>query len=213
MQPIAPPPSRSSADPECPIPSNFHHASNWSIIRLVQHKSFADMSCPIARSLEQVGEWWSILILRDALAGKTRFDEFLRSLGIAPNMLARRLASLVEAGMLERRPYSTRPPRSEYVLTERGRDFRTVLLALLAFGDKHFAIEGGGGARVVDAKTGERADPILVDRRSGKPLVEPHFTIVRGRRSKPAANTARSEEGAGLLASPPSRSAAKAARP
>jgi len=111
----------------------------------MQHKSFADMACPIARSLEQVGEWWSILILRDAFAGKTQFGEFQQSLGIAPNMLTRRLASLVEAGMLERRPYSTRPPRDEYLLTERGRDFRTVLVALLAFGDRHFAVEGGGG--------------------------------------------------------------------
>src|SRR5664279_6544530 len=111
----------------------------------MQRKSFADMACPIARSLEQVGEWWSMLILRDAFAGKTRFDEFQQSLGIAPNMLARRLASLVESGMLERHAYSTRPPRDEYLLTERGRDFRTVLVALLAFGDRHFAVEGGGG--------------------------------------------------------------------
>jgi DNA-binding HxlR family transcriptional regulator len=147
----------------------------------MQRKSFADMPCPIARSLEQVGEWWSILILRDAFAGKTRFDEFQQSLGIAPNMLTKRLASLVEAGMLERRPYSTRPPRDEYVLTERGRDFRTVLLALLAFGERHFGVENG--TRIVEAETGIKADPMLVDRRTGKPLVEPDYTIVRGRRS------------------------------
>jgi DNA-binding HxlR family transcriptional regulator len=178
----------------------------------MQRKSFADMSCPIARSLEQVGEWWSILILRDAFAGKTRFDEFQQSLGIAPNMLARRLASLVQAGMLERRPYSTRPPRDEYVLTERGRDFRTVLVALLTFGDRHFAVAGGGGARVVDARTGATADPMLVDRRSGKPLVEPDFTIVRGKRLDATANSARPKEGAGLLTAPVPRRAAKAAR-
>src|SRR3982751_5923605 len=131
----------------------------------MQRKSFADMPCPIARSLEQVGEWWSILILRDAFAGKTRFDDFQQSLGIAPNMLTKRLASLVEAGMLERRPYSTRPPRDEYVLTERGRDFHSVLLALMAFGNRHFAPEGES-VRIVDAVTGEPAEPILVDRRS-----------------------------------------------
>jgi len=179
----------------------------------MQRKSFADMSCPIARSLEQVGEWWSILILRDAFAGKTRFDEFRQSLGIAPNMLTRRLASLVEAGMLERRPYCTRPPRDEYVLTERGRDFRTVLVALLAFGHRHFSVVGGGGARVVDAKTGVTAEPMLVDRRSGKPLVEPDFTIVRGKRSAVAVRTARPKEAAGLLAAAtPSRRAVKAGR-
>ena len=59
----------------------------------MRRKSFAEMACPIARSLEQVGEWWSMLILRDAFAGKTRFDEFQQSLGIAPNMLTRRLAA------------------------------------------------------------------------------------------------------------------------
>ena len=179
----------------------------------MQRKSFAGMSCPIARSLEQVGEWWSILILRDAFAGKTRFDEFEQSLGIAPNMLARRLASLVAAGMLERRPYSTRPPRDEYLLTERGRDFRTVLVALLAFGDRHFAVEGGGGARVVDARTGATAEPMLVDRHSGKELIEPHYTIARGKRSTTtAASTIRSKEGAGLLTgAAPSRRAAKPA--
>ena len=100
------------------------------------------MTCPIARSLEHVGEWWSMLILRDAFGGTTRFDDFQQSLGIAPNMLARRLAALVEAGLLERRRYSERPPRDEYVLTERGRDFKPVLIALVAFGKKHFAAPG-----------------------------------------------------------------------
>ena len=93
----------------------------------MRHKSFDDMQCPIARSLERVGEWWSMLILRDALLGLTRFDQFQESLGIAPNMLTRRLSKLVEAGLLERRRYNDRPPRYEYVLTQAGRDFRPVL--------------------------------------------------------------------------------------
>ena len=108
----------------------------------MQRKSFAAMTCPIARSLEHVGEWWSMLILRDAFGGTTRFDDFQQSLGIAPNMLTRRLTALVEAGLLERRRYSERPPRDEYVLTERGRDFKPVLIALVAFGKKHFAAPG-----------------------------------------------------------------------
>jgi DNA-binding HxlR family transcriptional regulator len=77
----------------------------------MQHKSFSTLQCPIARSLERVGERWSILILRDAFQGLTRFDQFQTSLGIAPNILARRLKSLVEAGLLERRRYSAHPPR------------------------------------------------------------------------------------------------------
>jgi DNA-binding HxlR family transcriptional regulator len=176
----------------------------------MQRKSFADMACPIARSLEQVGEWWSILILRDAFAGKSRFDEFQQSLGIAPNMLTRRLASLVDAGMLERRPYSVRPPRDEYLLTERGRDFRTVLLALLAFGHRHFAVDGGG-TRIVDARTGMTADPMLVDRHSGRPLVEPDYVVLRG--GEPAAPADRAKARAAPRARKASPRTAKAARP
>src|SRR5664279_4433389 len=108
----------------------------------MQRKSFASMTCPIARTLEHVGEWWSMLILRDAFGGTTRFDDFQESLGIAPNMLARRLTALVAAGLLERRRYSERPPRDDYVLTDRGRDFKPVLSALVEFGNKHFAAPG-----------------------------------------------------------------------
>jgi DNA-binding HxlR family transcriptional regulator len=145
----------------------------------MRRKSFGNMQCPIARSLERVGEWWSILILRDAFHGLTRFDQFQESLGIAPNMLTRRLNSLVEAGLLERRRYSERPPRDEYVLTETGRDFRLVLWALLAWGNKHFAPEGPS-VIVVDSQTGEEAEPVLVDRNSGRPLVAPDFRSAPG---------------------------------
>jgi DNA-binding HxlR family transcriptional regulator len=145
----------------------------------VRRKSFGNMQCPIARSLERVGEWWSILILRDAFHGLTRFDEFQENLGIAPNMLTRRLKALVEAGLLERRRYSERPPRDEYVLTQAGRDFRPVLWALLAWGNRHFAPEGPSVV-IVDSQTGAEADPVLVDRNSGRPLVAPDFRSAAG---------------------------------
>ena len=145
----------------------------------MRRKNLGDMQCPIARSLERVGEWWSILILRDASLGLTRFDEFQESLGIAPNILTRRLKSLVEAGLLERRGYSERPPRYEYVLTQAGRDFRPVLWAFVAWGNKHFAPEGASVV-VVDSKTGAEADPVLVDRISGRPLVPPDFRSAPG---------------------------------
>jgi DNA-binding HxlR family transcriptional regulator len=145
----------------------------------MQRKSFGHMPCPIARSLERVGEWWSILILRDALHGYTRFDQFQRSLDIAPNMLTRRLNALVEAGLMQRRRYSEHPPRDEYVLTARGRDFRPVIVALLAWGNRHFAPEGAS-VLLVDARTGRAADPVLVDRATGRPLEAPHYVYAAG---------------------------------
>jgi len=145
----------------------------------MRRKSFGNMQCPIARSLERVGEWWSILILRDASLGLTRFDQFQESLGIAPNILTRRLGKLVEAGLLERRRYSERPPRYEYLLTPAGRDFRPVLWAFLGWGNRHFAAEGPSVV-IVDSKTGKEADPVLVDRVSGRPLVPPDFRSAAG---------------------------------
>ena len=145
----------------------------------MERKSFGGMPCPIARTLERVGEWWSILILRDAFHGYTRFDQFEKSLGIAPNMLTRRLSALVKAGLLERRRYSERPPRYEYVLTERGRDFRPVIVAMYAWGNKHFAPEGES-VLLVHAGTGAVADPVLVDRATGRPVTEPEYRFVAG---------------------------------
>ncbi len=144
----------------------------------MQRTSFGGMPCPIARSLEHVGEWWSILILRDAFRGVTRFDGFRDSLGVAPNILTRRLKALVESGLLERRRYSEHPPRDEYILTQRGRDFRPVLLGLITWGDRHFAPEGLR-TQIVDAHTGLPADPVLVDRATGRPIDSPDFKVVR----------------------------------
>jgi DNA-binding HxlR family transcriptional regulator len=162
----------------------LHHDSYGAYIAAMQRKSYEKMPCPIARSLERVGEWWSMLIMRDALHGLTRFDEFHKSLGIAPNMLTRRLAALVDAGLLERRRYSDHPPRDEYVPTARGRDIRPVLLTLLAWGNRHFAPEG---ASVVlrDIRTGALADPILVDRVTGRPITETDHALAAGPAASP----------------------------
>ncbi|MBB5390730.1 MULTISPECIES: helix-turn-helix domain-containing protein [unclassified Herbaspirillum] len=145
----------------------------------MERKSFGNMQCPVARTLERVGEWWSILILRDALQGLTRFDQFQKSLDIAPNMLTRRLHTLVDAGMLERRQYNDRPPRFEYVLTDLGRDFRSIIIALNAWGNKHFAPEGPS-VMLVDTKTGKQVDLALVDRNSGREINARDYAIVPG---------------------------------
>jgi DNA-binding HxlR family transcriptional regulator len=155
----------------------------------MQRKSFGDLQCPIARSLERVGEWWSILILRDAFHGLKRFDEFQKNLDIAPNMLTRRLHALVESGLLEKQRYSEHPPRYDYVLTERGRDFRPVLSALLAWGNKHFAPEGPSVV-LVDRQTVAEVVPMMVDGRTGK-------RVATGRCSAPARSAGGGSDGAG----------------
>ena len=145
----------------------------------MRRKSLAHKQCPIARSLDRVGDWWSILILRDALHGLTRFDQFQESLGIAPNMLTRRLDQLVRDGLLVPRLYNERPPRYEYVLIDCGRDFRPVVLSLLAWGNRHFA-PAGHSVVIMDTKTGTAADPVLVDRSSGKPITDSRFRMAAG---------------------------------
>ncbi|MNC14437.1 HTH-type transcriptional regulator YodB [compost metagenome] len=128
----------------------------------MQRKTLIHAECPIARSLERVGEWWSILIMRDALHGLRRFEEFSRSLDIAPNMLTRRLNSLVETGLLERQPYSQRPLRYQYVPTAKGEDFRVVLMAFVAWGNRHYAPEGES-VQIVERETGRPVLPMMAD--------------------------------------------------
>ena len=124
-------------------------------------KILFDAPCPIARTLACVGDAWSILILRDANAGLTRFDHFRKSLSIAPTILTRRLATLTEEGLLEKRRYSERPPREEYVLTAAGRDFLPVLFMIGAWGRRY---RGKGKlTRFLDAENGTEIEPAAVD--------------------------------------------------
>jgi DNA-binding HxlR family transcriptional regulator len=131
--------------------------------------------CPVGRGLARAGDAWSMLILRDAGLGRTRFDDFQKSLGIAPNILTRRLAALVEAGMLERRRYNERPPRDEYVLTEAGREYLPVLQALGGWARKHFG--EGAMSDLIDANSGRTITPLVVDAETGVPLSEIAVTL------------------------------------
>lgn len=128
----------------------------------------SETPCPVERGVACVGDAWSLLILRDASLGVTRFDQFRKNLGIAPTILTRRLAALTEEGLLEKRRYSERPPRDEYVLTEAGRDFLPVLFMIGGWARKH---RGGGRlTRFVDAETGVEIEPLAVDAVTGAPL-------------------------------------------
>ncbi|MCU1453256.1 MAG: transcriptional regulator [Acidimicrobiales bacterium] len=104
--------------------------------------SFEEMSCSVGRSLEQIGEWWTLLIIRDAMFGVRRFDELQEHLGISRNILAARLDKLVTDGIMERRRYQERPPRDEYVLTDKGKDLWEVMILLRQWGDRWVSGEG-----------------------------------------------------------------------
>ena len=109
----------------------------------MRRTSLAEFRCSVARTVDVVGEWWTPLIVRDAFYGVRRFEDFQRSLGLARNVLAARLDRLVAEGIFERRRYDERPPRDEYVLTEKGRDLFPVIAALMAWGDRWTAGESG----------------------------------------------------------------------
>lgn len=108
----------------------------------MRRASFAEIHCPIAQSLEIIGEWWTPMILRDAFLGVRRFDDFARRLGIARNVLADRLETLVEGGVLEKRAYDEARGRYDYVLTEKGRALWPVFVALRQWGDEWLLGEG-----------------------------------------------------------------------
>jgi DNA-binding HxlR family transcriptional regulator len=123
-------------------------------------REFAGWPCSLARSLEVLGDAWTLLIVRDAMYGLRRYDEFQRSLHIARNTLSDRLGKLVDAGIMTKQFYQDNPPRYEYVLTEMGRDYFPVLTAMLAWGDKW--LDGGTGAPVTLRHHGHAIAPHVV---------------------------------------------------
>jgi DNA-binding HxlR family transcriptional regulator len=116
----------------------------------MKRTSFAKGGCPVARSVETVGDWWSLLIVRDAFTGKKRFGEFQKSLGVAKNILTARLKKLVADGVLELVPASDGSAYHEYALTERGRGLLPVIVALGQWGC------GESGFKLIDRKRGNR---------------------------------------------------------
>lgn len=128
-------------------------------------KSATQPNCPIARSLGVFGDAWSILILRDAHAGLTRFDQFRKSLGVVPTILTKRLASLTAEGLLEKRRYSEHPPREEYRLTSAGRDILPILFMIGEWGRRH---RGAGNlTRFYDVESGLEIQPQAIDSSTG----------------------------------------------
>jgi DNA-binding HxlR family transcriptional regulator len=145
----------------------------------VERKSFAGMHCSVAQCLEVAGEWWSMLILRDAFLGVTRFDEFQQRLGIARNILNQRLTRLVDEGVLDKVAYSDHPPRYDYRLTAKGRDLWPVLTAMRQWGDK-YAAPDGPPVRVVHKKCGKVSHAVMTCSACGEPLSARDVRAVRG---------------------------------
>lgn len=133
-------------------------------------KSFSDMQCSIARSLEQVGSWWSLLIIRDAMMGARRFKHFQENLGIAKNTLTSRLNELVASGIMKKVPAGDGQKYEEYRLTDRGRDLSPVIIALAQWGDKWAAHEKGPSTIITDKTSGEKLDRIWPRREDGEAL-------------------------------------------
>jgi DNA-binding HxlR family transcriptional regulator len=111
--------------------------------RVMLQRDYPDQVCSIARALEVIGERWTMLIVRDAMLGLTRFDEFQESLGIASNVLTNRFKRLCDEHVLERVPDAERPGRPKYVLTDKGRELGPALIMLMKWGDRHYPAAGG----------------------------------------------------------------------
>ncbi|MFJ6782133.1 winged helix-turn-helix transcriptional regulator [Streptomyces yangpuensis] len=157
---------------------------------MAQRTHLGDADCAIAQALDVVGDWWTLLIVRDAARGLHRFEELQRELGVSRKVLAERLKLLVEAGVLSREPYQERPVRHEYRLTPRGRGLLPVLVALQDWGDTWVLGEGemtattdeaSREAERVHALHGTRVPPLLLPDRSGgvaDPVADTPFTVL-----------------------------------
>jgi DNA-binding HxlR family transcriptional regulator len=141
----------------------------------VQRTSFEDVTCSVAQCLDVVGEWWSLLIVRDAFMGVTRFEDFQARLGISRNILTLRLKHLVDRGVLKRVGYCEHPPRYEYRLTEMGRDLWHVVTAMRQWGDR-WASPDGPPVEVTHVACGHVTTAVPACSHCGEPL---HARAVR----------------------------------
>ena len=134
----------------------------------MKHKSNKSSICPVARSLDVIGEWWSLLIVRDAMLGVKRFSEFERRLGMAKNILTSRLKLLVEAGVLQFVPASDGSAYNEYELTQKGKDLLPTMVALRQWGEKYMFGNGDDHSELHDKKQHKPLAPLIVRSADGR---------------------------------------------
>jgi DNA-binding HxlR family transcriptional regulator len=150
----------------------------------MEKKSWANADCPIARAVDLLGEWGSLLIVREAFGGTTRFDAFQKRLGISRNLLTTRLNKLVDGGVLKRRPIATDAKRQEYVLTEMGEDLLTLVVAMRQWGDRWLFTPDTVPADLIDGRDGALVSPLEVRSATGRPLTLADIRLKRRRRSE-----------------------------
>ncbi|CEA09394.1 putative HTH-type transcriptional regulator YybR [Arthrobacter saudimassiliensis] len=147
-----------------------------------------DRECPLSTAMAYVGEWWTILILHDCFDGYTRFDQFQANIGLSSSMLTARLKTLVEQGILEKRPYQDKPVRYEYLLTDFGRSLRPVLVAMAAWRNAQLPPEQRAMV-LVDAETGREVEPAVIDPVTGLRVEDPRFVFTSGPAAGPEMRT------------------------
>ena len=157
----------------------------------MRRTSFEDWNCSIARATDILGDWWTPLVLREAFYGTRRFDDFVEHLGIGRNILTERLRRLTDEAILDKVLYQERPARYEYRLTDKGRALFGVIAALHRWGNDWLATEDGAPVDMIDRRTGNVVNPIVVDEATGEPL-DPRHVAVRpgpGSRAKAGASS------------------------
>jgi len=141
-------------------------------------KRFDEMPCAIAQTLNQVGDWWTLLIVRDAMKGARRFSDFHESTGIAKNILTDRLNKLVENGIMTREEVGVRGQRQEYVLTARGEALFPILIAMQQWGDRWIYENESLPCVIYDKRNGQEISPVAVANQSGDEVTH-HFLGTR----------------------------------
>lgn len=150
----------------------------------VRWNEIAAQQCSVARALSEVGDRWTLLIVRDAMLRATRFDEFVARSGAARNVVADRLDKLVAAGVLERKAYQSRPVRHDYRLTDKGRALHPVVMALVAWGNEYHDDGGGPPVRHVHTRCGHDMHAVSSCSACGEAL-DPRELRVRMREGNP----------------------------
>ena len=158
----------------------LQNATNDFIVCCMPRNKIDYLNCALADSLNLIGEWWTILILRESFFGSRRFEDFQQHLGIARNILTSRLSTLCDNGILERVPVKQGAKRHEYRLTTMGRDLLTVIVALTQWGDRWLRQEQGAPVQFVERSSGEVIPEVRVRSKDGRQLKTRDLAMIPG---------------------------------